>query len=660
MPFGRNQTDELLRLREALNSHKQEDSSDVEEAEEEYRKLEKMERRFKDWLMADVWTAAFFIEKTETDLLLYPTNATLEQLRENEKVNEMLIERVLKTADQYNFFHYHLEFPEVFEKGGFDCLLGNPPWERIKVQEKEFFSSRNPLIASAATKAIRENLIKALKDNNSSLYKEFLNDKNNSELESNYFRHSGKYTFGNAGDINLYALFTELYFALIKQNGRSGFIVPPGIATDDTYKSFVKYLIGENILVSFYNFTNRGYLFREVESTMAFALYVFEKNNTNSKISVAAKLWQVEHLQLPGRVYSLTAIDIKTLNPNTENLPIFENSIDAKLVIRIYEGVGVLQNESSEEINSWKVRFGAMLHMTNDSSLFKTLPELSNMADCHIEGNIFKTNNSTFVPVYESKLINQFNHRAATFEGIAEERKYLRRAATNPSQKEYLVNPAWTIQPRYWVNQIEVNSRIPSSWKYNWLIGYRNAINVVADSRSSTATIIPKYGVGNSLPLIFLDHSPEECFVLVANFNCFILDYVTRQKASGGNLNFYVVKQLPFIPLKYYSQKLIDVISNKICRLLLNSFELLDLSFDIHFNGEIIVWNEKERFQLQCELDAIYAHLYGLDKEEMDYILETFPIVKRKDIDKYGSYRTKETILRLYDQFAWVREEMQN
>lgn len=93
---------------------------------------------------------------------------------------------------------------------------------------------------------------------------------------------------------------------------------------------------------------------------------------------------------------------------------------------------------------------------------------------------------------------------------------------------------------------------------------------------------------------------------------------------------------------------------------MLNSFELLDLSFDIHFNGEIIVWNEKERFQLQCELDAIYAHLYGLDKEEMDYILETFPIVKRKDIDKYGSYRTKETILRLYDQFAWVREEMQN
>lgn len=656
--FGRNQTDELLRLREALNNRKQEDSSDVEEAEEEYRKLEKMERQFKDWLMADVWTAAFFIEKTETDLNLYPTNLTLEQLRENEKVNEALIERVLKTADQYHFFHYHLEFPEVFEKGGFDCLLGNPPWERIKVQEKEFFSSKDPLIASAATKAIRENLIQALKNSNSSLYQEFLNDKYKSELESNYFRHSEKYIFGNAGDINVYALFTEVYFNLIKQNGRSGFIVPPGIATDDTYKSFIKHLIGERILVSFYNFTNRGYLFREVESTMAFALYVFEKNNTNSKISVAAKLWQVEHLQLPGRVYNLDAIDIKTLNPNTENLPIFENSNDAKLVIRIYEGVGVLQNESSEEINSWKVRFGAMLHMTNDSSLFKTLPELSNMADCHLEGNIFKANNSTFVPVYESKLIYQYNHRAATFEGISEERKYLRRAATNPSQKENLENPAWTIQPRYWVNQIEVSSRIPSNWKYNWLIGYRNAINVVADSRSSTATIIPKYGVGNSLPLIFLDHSPRECSVLVANFNCFILDYVTRQKASGGNLNFYVVKQLPFIPLKYYSQKLIEVISTKACRLLINSMELVDFSCDIDLNGEIVVWNEKERFQLQCELDAIYAHLYGLEKEEMDYILETFPIVKRKDIDKYGSYRTKETILQLYDEFAWVREEM--
>ena len=137
--FKRNETNELLRLREILNNRKQEEVSDVNEAEEEYHKLEKMERKFKDWLMADVWTSAFFIEKTDHILELYPTNATLEKLRENQPVNEILINRVLKTADQYNFFHYHLEFPEVFEKGGFDCLLGNPPWEKVQLEEEEFF-----------------------------------------------------------------------------------------------------------------------------------------------------------------------------------------------------------------------------------------------------------------------------------------------------------------------------------------------------------------------------------------------------------------------------------------------------------------------------------------------------------------------------------------
>ena len=141
LQFKRHETDELLKLREALMNHKQKNPNDVDEAEEEYLLLEKMERKFKDWLMADTWTAAFFIEKIELDPNLYPTNVTLENLRENQPVNQVLIERILKVADQHNFFHYHLEFPEVFEKGGFDCLLGNPPWEQVQLEEKEYYET---------------------------------------------------------------------------------------------------------------------------------------------------------------------------------------------------------------------------------------------------------------------------------------------------------------------------------------------------------------------------------------------------------------------------------------------------------------------------------------------------------------------------------------
>jgi hypothetical protein len=654
--FKRNETDELLRLREALNSRKQELVSDVDLAEEEYLQLEKMERKFKDWLMADVWTAAFFIEKIEIDLELYPSNITLESLRENQPVKAELIENILKVADKNNFFHFHLEFPEVFEKGGFDCLLGNPPWEKIKIQELEFFSVHDQSISQAITKNKIEQLINTLKTERPEIHELFLQVKRSSEVESVFFKFSGRYKYGNAGDINLYALFAETYFSLLNKQARSGFIVPPGIATDDTYKKFIKFLINENILEEFFNFTNRGYLFAEVESTMAFALYTFTTNKEGNLIRVAAKIWQVEHLQNPNRIYFLTPDDVQLLNPNTENLPIFENSRDSELTKNIYLQNEILSNERSPSLSSWQIQFGSMLHMTNDSHLFKTLPELV-ASGYTLNGNIFRKNDNVFVPVYESKLIYQFNHRAATFEGIPEERKYLRRAATNPATISDLENLSWRIQPRYWIEEAEVENRLPEFWKFNWLIGYRNAINAVADSRSTILTVIPRYGVGNSLPLVFGELSARDMMLLVANFNSFILDYVTRQKASGGNLNFYVVKQLAVIGHNRYSESIKNKIVDNISTLLLNSDELIALSLDLGLEGKLYKWSSRERFRLQCELDAIYAHLYGLEKEEMDYLLETFPIVKRKDIDKYGSYRTKETILQLYDEFVWVKEE---
>jgi hypothetical protein len=117
------------------------------------------------------------------------------------------------------------------------------------------------------------------------------------------------------------------------------------------------------------------------------------------------------------------------------------------------------------------------------------------------------------------------------------------------------------------------------------------------------------------------------------------------------------LEQCPCIKSEHISESILNEIKSRVLKLTYTSTDLNDFgeAFGLTIPHQ---WNDKERFQLQCELDAIYAHLYGLEKEEMDYILETFPIVKRKDITKYGSYRTKETILQLYDEFAWVREEM--
>jgi hypothetical protein len=230
LKFKRNETDELLRLREVLNNRKQEQVSDVDLVEEEYLKLEKMERKFKDWLMADVWTAAFFIEKTEIDLSLYPTNVTLENLRENQPVNEVLINRILKTADQYNFFHYHLEFPEVFEKGGFDCLLGNPPWEQIQLEEKAYFNGKVDLDNKKGSE--RKDIIQKLSVDNPQLFEQYLFDLRTYSISNHFFENSLRFDLVTEGRNNTYSLFTYLGFQILNNQGIVGYIVPTGIATD--------------------------------------------------------------------------------------------------------------------------------------------------------------------------------------------------------------------------------------------------------------------------------------------------------------------------------------------------------------------------------------------------------------------------------------------
>jgi hypothetical protein len=167
-----------------------------------------------------------------------------------------------------------LEFPEVFENNGFDCVLGNPPWERIKLQEKEFFASKDAEIANAANKAAREKLIKQLPRTNPELLQEFESAKRDADAQSKFIRESARFPLTAVGDINTYAVFAETTRKIISADGRVGIIVPTGIATDDTCKRFFGDLTQKQSLASLYDFENRNKLFAAVDSRMKFSLLV--------------------------------------------------------------------------------------------------------------------------------------------------------------------------------------------------------------------------------------------------------------------------------------------------------------------------------------------------------------------------------------------------
>ena len=182
-------------------------------------------------------------------------------------------EETERIADAYQFFHWHLAFPEVFAVGGFDCVLGNPPWERVKLVEKEWFAERHSEIANAPNAAARKRMIEELQHQFPELHAGFAAALRESNGTSRLLRDSGRYPFCGRGDINLYAVFAEAMRSIVSERGRAGCVLPTGVATDDTTKFFFQDVFEKRSLVSLFDFENRGVFFPGVHSSYKFCLF---------------------------------------------------------------------------------------------------------------------------------------------------------------------------------------------------------------------------------------------------------------------------------------------------------------------------------------------------------------------------------------------------
>jgi hypothetical protein len=644
-------------------------AQDVKSKQESYLRGRSDAVWLRDYTLCNVWTAAFFTPLLEQQLGVIPTTAVLFSLMtravSGAELGSSVFQKVAEAANalaaEKFFFHWCLEFPEVFQDGGFSCVLGNPPWEKIKLQEKEFFAARDADTANAQNKAMREKIIKNLPFQNPQLLQSFKTAKYDANSQSRFVRYSGRFPLSAVGDINTYSIFTETTRKIIAASGKVGIIIPTGIATDDSTKIFIQSLLKSNYLESLYDFTNKGHIFQGVQGNISFSLLTISENKTRN-FQIAAQLYKTEEIKKKDKAYTISFDDIQSINPNTLNVPVVSSLIDWKIIYRIHKENHVLEDENLNK-NKWNISFLRMFDMTNDceKQFIDKNQICKNKNSLNLEGNYLKKNGEMFVPLYESKLTDIFNHRESTFEGVDTSDMY----GTRPRTIKYILNdienPDWLIQPRYWVSQLEVENRIPSSWEYSWLVGFRNAISPIADSRSMRFTFIPKCGVGNSMPLIFIGQSPQKICALVANFNSLILDYVLKQKASGGNLNFYIIKQLPVLPPESYTSQDIKFISSRVLELVYTAWDMQPFAQDMGYEGAPFVWNPERRALLRAELDAKYAKLYGLTHEELRYILdpsdiygaefpsETFRVLKNKELKEYGEYRTQRLVLAAWD-----------
>jgi hypothetical protein len=576
-----------------------------------------------------------------------------------------LLEQALAKARQVGFFHWPLEFPEVFygasgrlTDAGFDAVVGNPPWERIKLQENEFFAQRSAAIAYAPTAAARKRLIAALQNEKSPLRAEYEEAKEAADGLLDYVRSCGDFPLMGKGDTNLYAVFTERAASLVKPDGRCSLVVPSGIATDKTTSDFFKTMVEGKRLGMLLDFENRDAHFAGIHRSFKYTLIALGGSATAFEaMDCGFFLHGPDEMADPERRFTLTAEDFARFNPNTFTSPIFRTRKDAEITRKLYAAAPILirhKTGKSPEANPWKARFMAMFHMTNDSGLFRTRDQLEQEGFWLGAGNVFTKGNEKHLPLYEGKMVQLYDHRAASVEVNPD--NLHRPAQPRATTASEYADPTYSAMPQFWVAEEEVRGRL-GDWEPRWFLSFKD-VCAPTNARTVLSAFLPVSAVGNNQPLLLSGLEPGIVHVaLQANLACIPFDFAARQKVGGQHLNFFIVEQLPVFPPEAYEQDfhgapLLDFILPRVLELTYTANDMGPFARDMGYDGPPFKWDEERRFHLQRQLDALFFILYGLDRDEADYVLSTFPIVKRQDEAAFGRYRSRDLILAYMAAYA--------
>lgn len=614
----------------------------VAEKEERLRSLEEGERRLAR-LRADAWCAAFVLPKKRWTIQF--TDGVWHTLVANPgAATQPVLDAIERAKEAYGFLHWHVEFADVMANGGFDLVVGNPPWDKVEFHEKEFFAARDTNIAEAAG-ANRKKLIAQLEVSDPPLWAAYQSGQVYSEATNHFLRNSGRFPLCGLGRLNTYAVFAEMMRSLLGPTGRAGAILPTGIATDDTTKAFFGAISGGKELVSLYGFYDRKQLFTGADVHAFCLLTIAGRGAISADADFAFFCRRVDDLEDAERRFKLSAEEITLLNPNTRTCPVFRSRRDAEITLGIYRRVPVLLREGDPGGNPWGIRFRqGLFNMTSDSGLFRTREDLEGEGFT-LKGNVFRKGKEAYLPLYEGKMVHHFDHRWATYDdGDFVDMSVQRKA-----------DPAAEPLPRYWVTSEEVDDRL-AGWEADWLLGFRD-IARATDERTVIAGVIPRCAVGNNLPLLLWEASVAQGALLSASLSSAALDFVARQKVGGTHLNFFLVEQLPVLPPDVYSRPAAwdpersvgDWLVPRVLELTYTAVDMAPFARDLGYTRPPFRWDDERRASLRGEIDACFFHLYGLERDEVDYVMRTFPIVQRRDNERFGEYRTKRLIMECYD-----------
>ncbi|MEU7305405.1 DNA methyltransferase [Streptomyces sp. NPDC007206] len=650
--------------------------------------------------LADAWCAAFVWVKRD-DAPPAITHKVFRGLEnpEGDAAPQSTHNEIVRLRDQYAFFHWHLEFPEIFTvpesgdasadlgsvdpttgwAGGFSCVVGNPPWDKVDFEDKKYFSVVDPEIAEISGTARRTRIAEW--------------ERENPEAGERYrdARRAVKGTFHFTGDSGVFPLcakgltvkgvnslqtdplFAERAASVVSPTGRFGLILPTAIATGAGSQHLFADITRRGVLASLYDFENRrpkspalpkgGKWFESVHSSYKFCLFSLTGRATRADASrVGFFLSDITDLEDTNRVFTLDPEDLSRINPNTGTLPVFRTQRDADITAGVYRRLPVLWNEGHQNGNPWGLTFKNLFNSTDDSDLFRTQEALA-AEGWELRGNVFVRGEERMLPLYEGKMAHLFDHRWNRFVGVGDN-------DYEPVQGGTKCTPAGVTRPRRWVQEAGLISTVrrdrdvlvpgvasrlaQENWPHKWLLGWRD-IARTTDERTAIPAFLPYAGAVETLPLMLPRVAPRLMAALIAAQSAMALDFVARQKISGAHMGRRFWKQLP-IPAPASLDPHLPFLLPRVLELVFTAYDMTALARDLGDDGEPFQWDEGRRAQLRAELDAYFFHLYGISRDDTDYILESFQSesggLKNNEIAKFGEYRTKRLVIAEYDRMA--------
>ncbi|WP_158801081.1 Eco57I restriction-modification methylase domain-containing protein [Acidisoma sp. L85] len=599
--------------------------------------------------------------------------------REDGKRFAVLLDKARKLKDEEGFLNWQVAFPGIWSDwesesltGGFDALVGNPPWDRLKLQKIEWWAARKPEIARAETAALRLDLISAAEAASDPLHADYVLATERAEAASRLARTGGDYPFLSAGDTNVNSLFIERAHMLVKPSGIVGLLVPSGIASDQSSAPFFRKMTEERrlaFLIDFFNKRTDGTLFfPDVYYRFKFCVYVAGGTRRQfDAIKFGFFIRDLEELRNPDRLFAVMPEDIARINPNSRTAPIFRTQRDVTLTKALYGVRPVLIDRAVQPpVKTWPVRYVRMLDMANDSDLFLNPIALDKIGAYPIGSNIWKRGKAEYLPLYEGKMVQAFDHRASDI--LLAEGNLFRTGQGRDLTTDDHRDPFRVPVPRYWINSEKVEWTAPTQW----CLAIKD-VTSVTNARTTIAAIIPRVGAGHTLPVIFPERTntaeaggsvppayAEFAVLMLANLNSVALDYLARQKVHGNHLAWYLVEQLPFLTAADYqrhfgSQTAAEIIRAAVLELTYTSHDMAPFARDMGYvddKGDAklpFLWDERKRAGLRAKIDALYFHLYGVtDRDDVRYIYSSFPITEREETSRFKRYQSRDLCL------AWM------